>query len=209
MNEAERNAFDIKSYLPFFRKFYLFLGISLFLIGCALNYLISANAAITFLAIYPIVAHFYSLSKSGSYYKGAKPKKYTLAYIVLGGALLLVVVLMVTGNRESELIFNSDKIEITGMYGETLSASDIKTIEIVNELPEITLRTNGFASGHVQKGYFNTKSKENVKLIINGDQKPVILITTLSGKKIYYSARKKSNEAIFNMLKTTFSGNQY
>jgi hypothetical protein len=126
MSEAERNAFDIKSYIPFFRKFYIFLGISLFLICCALNYLISANAAITFLAIYPIVAHFYSISKSATYYKGVKPKKYALAYIILGGALLLVVSLMVTGNRESELTFNSDKIEITGMYGETLSASDIK-----------------------------------------------------------------------------------
>jgi alpha-acetolactate decarboxylase len=82
----------------------------------------------------------------------------------------------------------------------------LKTIEIVNELPEITLRTNGFASGNVQKGYFETKSKENVKLIINGDQRPVILITNLRDKKIYYSAKKKSNEDIFKELKKTFPG---
>jgi len=204
MNEAERNAFDIKSYLPFFRKFYLFLGISLFLIGFALNYLISANAAITFLAIYPIVAHFYSLSKSASYYKGMKPKKYTLAYIVLGSALLLVVILMATGNLESELIFNSDKIEITGMYGEVLTRDEVKSFELVEDLPEIGIRTNGFSSGNVNKGYFDTKNKENVKLILNSDQRPVLLIITSSGKKIYYSASKKSNETIFKQLQNTF-----
>lgn len=204
MSEAERNAFDINSYISFFRRFYIFLGVSLFVIGVILIYLINENAAIAFLVIYPIVAHFYSISKSVTYYKGVNSKKSKWAYIVLGATLVFVVILFSTGNRESELTFDSQKIEIKGMYGEVLTPDQIKSIELVNELPEIVLRTNGFSSGTVNKGYFDTKSKENVKLIINSDQKPLILITNIKGKKIYYSAKSKPNEEIFNALKNAF-----
>ncbi len=204
MSEAERNAFDIKSYIPFFRKFYIFLGGSLFVIGIILFYLINENAVSVFLVIYPIVAHFYSISKSSTYYKGLNSKKYKWAYIVLGATLLFVAILFSTGNRESELIFDSQKIEIKGMYGEVLTPDQITSIELVNELPEIALRTNGFSSGTVNKGYYDTRGGENIKLIINAEHPPYILISNTKGKKIYYSSRSKSNVEIFNELKNAF-----
>jgi hypothetical protein len=209
MSVAERSAFDLKSYIPFFRKFYIFLGISLFVVGYLLNFLVNANAAGVFLIFYPIVAHFYSISKTTSFYKGGNAKKYKKAFIILGGILLLVTIIFSMGNRENQLTFDSQKIEINGMYGEVLTPDEIKSIELVKELPEITLKTNGYAVGSVQKGYFKTKSGDNVKLIINADHPPFILFTNIKGKKIYYSAKSKSNKEIFNELKNAFPGIEY
>ena len=209
MSEAQRSQFDIKSYIRFTRRFYIFLGLSLFIVGLMLTHLISEDAGMIFLLFYPIALHFYSISKSAQYFKGSNTKWYKAIYFILGGVMILMAILISSGYRESKMIIDNQKIEITGMYGETLSASDIKSIELNNELPEITLKTNGFASGSVQKGYFDTKDKENVKLIINGNQKPLILIVDQKGKKIYYSAKIKSNEEIFNELKHSFPGIEF
>ena len=209
MTEAQRSQFDIKSFIRLFKRFYIFLGLSLFIIGFILTSLIGKDVGMIFLVFYPIVLHFYSISKSAKYFNAVNTKWYKWSYIILGGAMVLVAILMSTGYQESELLFDSQKIKIKGMYGETLAASDIKSIELVNELPEITLRTNGFASGSVLKGYFDIKDKENVKLIINGEQQPIILITSVKGKKIYYSAKTMQNEEIFNELKNNFPGIEY
>lgn len=55
--------------------------------------------------------------------------------------------------------------------------------------------------GTIKKGYFQTKSRDEVKLIINSDQKPLLLLTKSDGKKIYYSARSKTNPEIYAELK--------
>jgi predicted aspartyl protease len=70
-------------------------------------------------------------------------------------------------------------------------------------LPKITLKTNGFALGTIKKGYFKIDNGEIVKIILNSDNKPLILFTKTDGKKIYYSAKDKSNKEVVNeVLKT-------
>jgi hypothetical protein len=43
MSEQERQKFDIKSYIAYFKKFHIFLGISLFIIGSILYYFINPD----------------------------------------------------------------------------------------------------------------------------------------------------------------------
>lgn len=54
----------------------------------------------------------------------------------------------------------------------------------------------------LKKGYFKTDTDEKVKLILNAENKPYILITKLDGKKIYYSAKEESNEKLFKKIKS-------
>lgn len=61
MSEEDRKKVDIKAYIPFFRKFHIFLGASLLLLGSALTYLISEEAGGIFLSIYPILGYIISL----------------------------------------------------------------------------------------------------------------------------------------------------
>jgi hypothetical protein len=202
MSEEERKKVDIKSYIPYFRKFHIILGISFFVLGFGIN-LINKNAAGIFLAVYPILAYIYFAIISSKFSGGLKTKSNKIGIFVLAGALIFVIGLIAYGFKENKILFDSQKIELQGTYGEILLTDQIKSIEIENELPNITLKTNGFALGEIRKGYFKTENGEIVKLILNSTQKPYILFTKSDGKKIFYSAKEKPNEEILNEIKKT------
>lgn len=199
--EKERNKVDIKSYIPFFRKFHLFLGLSLLVAGLILNQL-SPNAGGVFLALYPIAAYIFFIWKSREFFKGINSRWNAI------GALTLVVVLtgvgglMITGFREDSLLLKQDALELEGPYGEILTLSEIERIKLVEELPEITFKANGFAMGNIRKGYFSTRNEGKVKLILNSRKAPFILIRKKSGEAIYYSSDEASeNTGLYKEIK--------
>jgi uncharacterized protein DUF3784 len=201
MSTEERSKFDLKSYIPNFRKFHIFLGVSFLLLGLVFNSL-NQDVGRIFIMVYPIAAYIYFIATSSKYTIGNNPKYYRTAIFILFGTLVFVIGLLLWGSKENKLTFDSTKIEIEGTYGETLLSSEIRSIELIHELPEITLRTNGFSHGDVNKGFFKTESGEIVKLILNADNKPYILFTKTDGKKIYYAAKKESNEKLWNDMKS-------
>jgi hypothetical protein len=203
MNEEDKKKVDIKSYIPYFRKFHVYFGISFLIFGLTLTYLICENVGGIFLGVYPILAYLYLIWSSSKYSKGLSTKSNKIGIFVLLGVLMLVLGLFVMGFKEDKLIFNGEKIEFQGSYGEELAQSKVRTIELVNELPNIILKTDGFAVGSIKKGYFKTNEGEIIKLILNTDAKPYILLTMENGKKIYFSSKEKSNKQIYNELKKT------
>ncbi|MDA0200240.1 MAG: DUF3784 domain-containing protein [Bacteroidetes bacterium] len=205
MSEEDRKKFDIKAFVPYFRNFHIFLGISLVIFGTALTYLINENAGDIFLAVYPILAYIYFLTASSKYSKGLSTKWNKIGIVLLVGTLLFVVGLLGYRFAENKITFDSESISFKGSYGETLTKAEIKSIELVSELPKITLKTNGFALGTINKGYFKTKNGEVLKLILNSDNKPVILFKKTNGKKIYYSAKDKPNEKVLDEIRKTLT----
>src|SRR5690606_35963887 len=201
MNEEDRKKVDIKAYIPYFRNFHIFLGISFLVFGTALTYLVSENVGGIFIAVYPILAYIYFTVTSSKYSKGVSKKRNKIGVIILAGTLLFAIGLFGHGFKENTITFDSESILFKGSYGETLIKSEIKTIELVTQLPEITFKTNGFALGTIKKGYFKTKNGEIMKLILNSDNKPIILLTKTNGKKIYYSAKDKLNTKIVDEIK--------
>ncbi|MEI8048480.1 MAG: hypothetical protein WCI92_13940 [Bacteroidota bacterium] len=92
------------------------------------------------------------------------------------------------------------------MYGEEISASGILFVCLVDSLPIITLRINGFGLGNIRKGYFRTSNGVVVKLIMNSGNNPCILITKKSGEEIFYSAREIPNKTIFAEIQKKIPG---
>lgn len=204
MNEEDRKKVDIKAYIPYFRNFHIFLGISFLVLGIGLTYFFSENAGGIFLAVYPIIAYIYFIITSSKYSKGLSNKWDKIGLIILAGALLLIVVELRSDFKENKITFDSESISFEGSYGEILNKSNVKTIELVSQLPEITIRTNGFALGTIKKGFFKTKNGEIVKLILNSENTPVLLLTKTNGNKIYYSAKGKTNKLIMDEMKKKF-----
>lgn len=203
MSEEDREKVNIKEYIPYFRNFHIFLGASFLVFGLVLTYFIDEIAGGIFLTTYPILAYIYFIVRSSKYSKGLSTKWSRAGVLILIGTLIFVVGLLGYGFKENSLSFGPDIIEFEGSYGETLSQSEIKSIELVDLLPKITSKTNGFALGTVKKGYFESENGEIVKLILNSDNRPYILFTKLNGQKIYYSAKGKSNQDIVNGMKKT------
>ncbi len=200
MSEEDRKQLDIKSFLPFFRKFHIFLGISLFIIFILINQLISSNTAGIFFAIYPILGYCYFILASDKYNGNKKASWSRMGVGILLLTLVFVISIIAYGFKENTISFDSDKIEFHGSYGEVVRREQIKSLELVERIPKITIRTNGFSLGEIRKGYFTSGMGEIVKLIINAEKSPLILFTKTNDKKIYYSSKSRSNEELFTEI---------
>ena len=203
MSESEKQNFDIKSYILNFKKFHLFLGISLLIIALLLYYLVDVDFSGIFLGTYPLLAYTYFIWKSSSFYI-TKTKKQTLTTYIGMAIMLLLFVGIVYEFKNSltnnEIIIDKNKLEITGEYGIIIDLKTIKSITLEDSLPKITGKLNGFDLEIVRKGYFKTSTGEKVKLLINSDKSPIILIITNDNKRIYYSSKNQSNKDIYEEL---------
>lgn len=223
MSEAERRSFDLEGYVPFFRRFHRWLGLSFLSGALLLHYFGDVDAAGVFVGVYPILAYIYFLWASRRFYRPVKVTNdfasgdsapvatykttSTIGIWVLVGSLVLVIGLMIAGFKEDRLTIQAGSLKFSGMYGETIPLSDIQSVTLLDTLPRITMRENGFALGRASKGYFRAASgagssgNERVKLILNTKTPPYLLIIKTNGRKIYYTARSASTAGQYEELK--------
>lgn len=111
-----------------------------------------------------------------------------LFYALLGGGLLAALgPFLEWGGAEPTLTVTADAVELGGMYGERIDRSTIQRVELREDLPTITLRTNGYALGGTLKGWFQTREHGRVKLLLHTDQPPWLYLYRDGGLLIYGS----------------------
>lgn len=205
MSEDERQLFDIKSYLVFFKKFHLFLGVSFLIIALLLLFFVNPDWCGIFLGTYPILAYIFLVWKSNSFTKAKGTKQRNIAYftmLVMFFLLMFIVFEFNNSMNDNQITVNKNELIISGSYGETINISDIQSVNLIDSLPKIASKKNGFALETIKKGYFTTANGEKVKLLINKKSSPLILIITKNNQKLYYSSKTKANKDIYSQLKT-------
>lgn len=194
MSEEQRSLVDIDSYLNFFKKFHLFLGISFFILVIGTS-LFNENMAAIFLGVYPLLAYCFFIVKGSNYFTNVKNSRIWTKIVV--GILLLttcgVGYLFFNGFKNNEILLEGSNLEITGMYGEKISRDKILNVKLVEELPEIVMKSNGFGADDFRKGYFKTKDRKTVKLFVNKKEKQILLLNTVEGD-IYFSSIEEAPE---------------
>jgi hypothetical protein len=200
MTPEEREQFDLKRYIAFFRNFHVLLGLTFAIAGVLITYLWGTNMAGVFLGIYPLLAYMWFAVKSKRFSQPKGTQWNSIMVYVLGATLIFVLGLMYLGFRENRMHVGDGYINVSGIYGIKLPIQQVATAELVNELPDIRLRTNGMSMGSIRKGFYKTASGETVRLIINAETTPYIFIRMNSGEKIYYSSRSRQNVQIINEL---------
>ena len=200
MSKEEKENFDIKSYLLYFRNFHLFLGSTLLVLSLFVYFFVNKDWSGIFMGTYPILAYTYFIWKGNNFSKTKTKKQQITTYVVMGVMLLLFLFLVYefkSSFNDNEIIVDANSIEITGEYGIKINKKDLKSVELINHIPKISTKINGFALETIKKGYFRTAQDEKVTLLINSDSSPIILLITKDNYKIYYSSKNKSNEKIF------------
>ena len=102
---------------------------------------------------------------------------YILASIILAG-LILPIILIISGGKETKYDFSDSSFTINGMYGLTVDYSKIILIDTISSLPKIKVRTNGYALGNTLKGNFKLYDQTKVKLFVEEGIPPYIHIKT-------------------------------
>jgi Domain of unknown function (DUF3784) len=94
-----------------------------------------------------------------------------LTFVVIG----FISVIMYLGYQPNELIVKEATIEITGMYGQSWKISNVQKITLLEEMPEVLSKENGFGLATISKGHFNVRSYGSSLLFVH-KQSPYILI---------------------------------
>lgn len=110
------------------------------------------------------------------------PKKRKKSYIISTSvAVVTLVVLFVVsylGFQEAELTLKQDSFAISGVYGDQWRYDDITQVDLLEEMPEVLIRTNGYGMQSISKGHFKVKNYGNSLLFVYKGHSPYLLMKT-------------------------------
>lgn len=117
-------------------------------------------------------------AQAGSFYEKSGKQGIYLTVAVMAAFIFILVLIFVSGSKETEVTFSNSTLTISGMYGITVSYNDILKVDTLQILPGIKSRTNGFAAGSILKGHFKLQDNSKVMLFIRKGISSYILIRT-------------------------------
>jgi hypothetical protein len=196
----EQKKVAIDGYVSFWRIFHLWLGLGHFFTGSLLFHLWSEDAADVFLGLCPLFAYLWFMGRSRRFMSGVQDSQARIAQYVLIACIFLVVGLMFVGHGSIPFEVQADVLRIEGIYGETLSRNSLSSVQLVDTLPHIKWKTNGFATGSAKKGYFRTRDGRTVKLMLNQAEAPYLLLTRCDGRQIYYACEGHNNRLLWAQI---------
>jgi len=201
MSTSEREKVDLSGYLRFFRRFHLFLAFSLLAVTLLLN-LLSINMADVISIMYILFAYGFFGFKSIRYFN---PSRFLLRFSHVISSFLLVAALVILyfgiiSFKESEISIQGDQLEVTGMYGLKIDRKNLTEVRLLDQMPSISSRINGFNGGSYRKGNFRMGDRSRAKLFINQNTKSYLLLKTLIGD-VYYSSTDVDMEAEYRRIR--------
>ncbi len=138
------------------------------------------------------------------------PKKRKRSYIISTSLFIVVLgfigYIMYLGYQDYQLVMKKDAFEITGVYGEEWSYQDVKRIDLLDDMPEVTFRQNGFGLTTMSKGKFKVKDYGSSLLFIRKNDAPYLYIET-NKKKIFINGKTpEQTKQWYNELKAKSGG---
>lgn len=111
-----------------------------------------------------------------------------IGVVVLVVCAVGITILMLSGTRSPQFEVTGNQLNISGIYGLETKVSSVKLLE---ELPTIKMKTNGFSLGENKRGNFNLEEFGQCKLFIESMAGPFIYIET-NDKPIIISTQSRA-----------------
>lgn len=128
------------------------------------------------------------------------PKKRKRSYIISFTLFITIIggmsALSYFSYQGYELVTKEESFEITGMYGDEWKYEDITSIELMEEMPEVTARTNGVGLPALSKGHFKVTGYGSSLLFIQKGSSPYIYIE-LRDKRIFINDKNPEQTRIW------------
>lgn len=208
MSEAKKKNVDIKNLGEFIANISFVIS-GFILIATLLLFLNQMLAAgIVFFLIVPVA--IYTVIKAQTYDGNTRNPDGTtktgtkvLVGVVVGFLVLIMAgvgTLLYFSNIPAEYFIQEGTLKISGLYGEEIKITDIVSITIKEEIPEIQFKSNGSALGSVKKGYFKLKDIGQAKLFVDSRKPPFIFVNVKSGLRILGTKEPAETEKLYEKL---------
>lgn len=133
-------------------------------------------------------------------YKGRKNHLGLYIAIMIGVlALLSPFILYAPQISGDERIFiKDDTLFINGPYSKAIPRREIASLQTVDSLPDIDLRTDGISFENIDIGHFRTEDNEDILLYLNSSSTKFYFVQTTKGEKIYLNFKDSSKVLRFD-----------
>jgi hypothetical protein len=124
--------------------------------------------------------------------------------IILGvgiGVITLIIILISFNSSKKPPVYSvgNGNFTISTEFGETVKLSDIKSVQLKNDLPAIGTKLNGLGIGTILKGKFSSKIG-GVTLYVDTAKSPYIYITTTTEMIILNDQTKDKTQSLYEEL---------
>ena len=124
-----------------------------------------------------------------------------IALVILGLTMAFVVVIIAMSSRPQQIMVGEDSVRISGMYGREIPVADIVSVELLEKLPHIKMRTNGSSTGKYSKGHFLLEDDEKCMLFVRHKMPPYIELRTSDNLYYLNGATEGETMRLFEALK--------
>lgn len=139
---------------------------------------------------------------------GRMTKKSKIQVALMAGAGLLIFlfvgIMMYTSSRDTVVSMDAQGMEIHGMYGDVYSWDTMEELKLLDQLPQVTLRTNGSGIGSKLRGNFKMKEYGQVKLFMDIDVPPYIYFSSDGKIVIFNLGEEEKTRAAFREMEGFF-----
>lgn len=138
-----------------------------------------------------------------------KTRNKVLVGVIIGLLVATMVgigLLLYFSNKPAEYVIRDDSLRITGQYGEEIKLSEILSIRMEEQIPEIQFKSNGSSLGNMKKGYFKLKEVGEAKLFVDTQKPPFIFLNVKSGLRIINTEDASETEELYNKLLEVWAG---
>lgn len=146
--------------------------------------------------------------RSGVLTPEQKKKKYSkVAWVIVGLSMVFVVVVLIFAGKPSKIEVGEESIGISGMYGCDIPLSKIVSVELLEKMPAVALRTNGSSTGKYNKGHFKLANGEQCMLFTR-NQAPYIELRTTDNLYYMNGNSEEETQELFSKIKEKSHLNQ-
>mgnify|MGYP000285691619 CR=1 FL=1 len=185
MSEEKRKNVDTEALGKLMGNYMFLLGI-IFIIGGVLTFKDLKTIGTILLTVPIFILTPYVIVKAQKYDKNSlepdgslkKSTKITLG-VFIGFTMLIfifVIVLLGYGAREPKVTVDNEMIKIGGMYAATVRTDDIVDIVLLDSIPKVLRKDNGFDFGNILRGYFDLEGIGKGRLYINNGKPPYVYL---------------------------------
>lgn len=209
MSDEQKRNYDIVRFKKILRNILVIGGFLIIFVNLLLGlFKLNVWRFLPVILIFLVIC-FYIVYKGRNFYTDNEPKNSVKLYWILSIPFLLIVGVSIGiyyGIKETEVIVSSEKIKIKGVYGFVIPVENIQKVELIERLPAMGYKTNGFSCvDDILKGNFRTKNKEDCKLFVYSKHPPFLKIIYNDNQKVYVNLKTTSkttqlyNEIVKNL----------
>lgn len=189
--EEQKKNVDIESLSTLIRNGLILIGASV-IGGYFLLSLFGFTHIANSMVIVAILVGVSIIAVKAQRYNVSSRKQNWLVYLLLGITFLIVLGIIGYGFIPSKVVYSTNSVKFTGMYGTEIKSDDILKVELVSNIPDIKLRVNGFSFGRVSKGIFMVEEWGKTRLLVHQFYAPFIVITKQNGEKLIINFTDKT-----------------